>query len=126
VRDQPQHVAGIGEDQRAERASQGGGVERREEIQSDADSRDAPGKEESERPLVDVRAVGAQDGRRRCDAEQRPRRRQHLHRDHERKQRHPDQAAEPGTAAQRVGEQQNRAAVRDLSRRQRSYPCQTP
>src|SRR5439155_1574564 len=86
----PQGIDRVQDDEGAERSSEEHGVERLEEEQAGRDAEGASGQEPEELPLGDVLAVAADDRGGGGDADQRPGRRQDLHRDDEREERQAD------------------------------------
>src|SRR5947207_12564645 len=110
----PQGIDRVQDDEGAERSSEEHGVERLEEEEAGRDAEGASGQEPEELALGDVLAVAADDRGGGGDADQRPGRRQDLHRDDEREERQADRAAEAEAAAQREGEEEHRDAVGEL------------
>src|SRR6266480_4877150 len=113
----PQGIDRVQDDEGAERSSGEHGVERLEEEEAGGNAEGASGQEPEELALRDVLAVAADDRGGGGDADQRPGRRQDLHRDDEREERQADRAAEAKAAAQREGEEEHRHAVGELEGR---------
>jgi len=114
----PQGIGRVQDDEGAERSSEDRCVEGLEEEQAGRDAEGASGQEPEELALRDVLAVAADDRGGGGDADQRPGRRQDLHRDDEREERQADRAAEAEAAAQREGEKEHRHAVGELEGRE--------